>query len=340
MKKNSLKRVFSAIALTAVAASATSMAAFAEGTTVGDEYNGFTMDEILNEATVKPELFVAIDGQRGGKVYNLAEVAGQTVNVTINVKGAADKYCSTGLHIYYDKRLEIPRNRVGRLNVTGGEAQELLTTKTPDEDPTAAEQDMLGFFVTTAGDDDFGYDGVFWQFDVKIPADAQEGDVFPIDIIYKSNPNAEDLFVNKDRNREGKLMQAYVFTKGIYNPKENNTFAASAEDLAKVKALADINKSMDGYIAIADAVTTTTTTTTTTTAAPTTTTTAAPTTTTTAGATTTTTAGATTTTTGKATTTTTGKTEPPKTGVAGAGVAVAGLAVALGTAFVLRKRED
>lgn len=340
MKKNSLKRVFSAIALTAVAASATSMAAFAEGedTTIGDEYNGFTMEEILNEATVKPELFVAIDGQRGGKVYNLAEVAGKTVNVTINVKGAADKYCSTGLHIYYDKRLEIPRNRVGRLNVTGGEAQELLTTKTPDEDPTAAEQDMLGFFVTTAGDDDFGYDGVFWQFDVTIPADAEEGDVFPIDIIYKSNPNAEDLFVNKNRDRGGKLMQAYVFTKGIYNPKENNTFAASAEDLAKVKALADIDKSMDGYIAIADAVTTTTTTTTT--AAPTTTTTAAPTTTTTGAPTTTTTGGATTTTTGNKGTTTTGTTQPPKTGVAGSGIAVAGLAVALGTAFVLRKKED
>ena len=38
MKKNSMKRAFAALAVAAVSASASSMAAFA------DEYNGFTMD--------------------------------------------------------------------------------------------------------------------------------------------------------------------------------------------------------------------------------------------------------------------------------------------------------
>lgn len=338
MKNNSVKRVFSALALTAVAASATSMAAFA------DEYNGFDMSAI-EQSTIKPQITLSVDGVDKGKVFSLEEAAGQTINVTLNVSGADEKYCSTGFHIYYDKRLEIPVNRFGIPQVSAGPAQEFLAMNPAEVDPTAEDQGMKGFFVTTAGSADYGIDGVLWSFPFTVPADAQKGDVFPIDIIYKSNPNAEDLFVNRQVNQQGQLMQAYVFTKGIYNNTENNTFAASAADVEKAPALADIDKSMDGYIAIAAETTTTTTETTTTT---TTTTVAPPTTTTTeeivvSTTTTTTVSGATTTTTtAKGTTTTKPTTKPdsPKTGVAGAGVAVAGLAVALGTAFVLRKRED
>mgnify|MGYP003320904214 CR=1 FL=1 len=122
-------------------------------------------------------------------------------------------------------------------------------------------------------------------------------------------------------------------------------------------------KFAEGYIQVDGAVTepTTTSTTqiTTTTAAPTTTTTAAPTTTTTAASTTTTVSSAVSTTTTvaesstaadststtKAQSTTTKKgsgksSDSPKTGVTGVGVAVAGLAVAVGTAFALKKKED
>ena len=121
-------------------------------------------------------------------------------------------------------------------------------------------------------------------------------------------------------------MQASAFVKGIYN--EDRAFGASAANVEKVAALANINTTMDAYVAIADEEPVETTATTAT-AAPSSSTTAA------SGATTSAKASSST-----KSATTTKAADAPKTGVAGCGVAVAGLAVALGTAFVLRKKED
>ena len=44
-------------------------------------------------------------------------------------------------------------------------------------------------------------------------------------------------------------MQAYTFKKGIYSS-DNPTFTATAADILKVPALANINKTYDGYIAV------------------------------------------------------------------------------------------
>lgn len=355
--KNSLKRAASIIALGVVATSACSLNAFAEGSKFSAD-GGYSADQISASA-VKPVITAS------KKVITLDE-AKNAQQIDITVSGADGKYCSTGMHIYYDSRLEIALNRANRPDVKIGEAGEMLVSKPADIDPTAADYKMEGFFVTTAGDDNLGFDGTLWTFNVNLPADAKEGDVYPIDIVYRSNATNEDLFVNKEVNAEGKLMQAYAWTQGIYNADFNNNFKADAADIAKCAGLADISKSADGYIAIAGAPPVTTTTTvpvTTTTTAPVTTTTTAPVTTTTSAIVTTTTAPVVTTTdssvvtststTEKTTTTkktttkktTTKKTtakkdDSPKTGVAGVGVAVAGLAVALGTAFVLRKKED
>ncbi len=346
--KNSLKRAASLIALGVVATSACSLNAFAEGDSKFSADGGYSAAEIA-ASTVKPTITAS------KKVITLAE-AKDAQQIDITVSGADGKYCSTGMHVYYDSRLEIALNRANRPDVKIGEAGEMLVSKPADIDPTAADYDMEGFFVTTAGDDNLGFDGTFWTFNVTLPADAKEGDVYPIDIVYRSNATNEDLFVNKEVNAEGKLMQAYTWTQGIFNEEYNNNFKADAADIEKCAALADISKSADGYIAIAGAPPVTTTTTvpvTTTTTAPVTTTTTAPVVTTTdssvvTSSTTTdkvTTEKATTTkkTTAKKTTakkTTAKKDDSPKTGVAGVGVAVAGLAVALGTAFVLRKKED
>ncbi len=162
--------------------------------------------------------------------------------------------------------------------------------------------------MSTGGEGDYGVDGTMWTLTFTIPADAEEGEVFPLDIVYQSAGTTKDAFFDVDRTEAGMLMEAYAFTQGIYSP-ENPTFAASAEDVAKCPNLANIDSTYDGYIAIAGAVETTTTT-------------------------------VATTTTTKAATTTGKKGDSPKTGVAGVGVAAAGLAVAIGTAFVLRKKED
>ena len=329
MKKNSFKRVASALAIAAVAASASSMAAFA------DEYNGFDMADI-NGSEIKPTVFISVDGTQGGKVFD-EDIAGKTVECTLNVTGAANKYASTGFHVFFDKRVKL--NMDGEYpDVTQGAAIGKLSPGEPVLDETDAN--MNGFFAATAGSSNRGNDGVMWTFNLVVPADAKAGDVFPIDIVYKSSKNAEDLFVNTEVDKAGNLMQAYVFTKGIYNPKENNNFAASAEDVAKCAALADISKSADAYIAIAGGTTTTETTTETTIETTTETTTEATTSaSTTAGSTT---SASTTSGTGTTSKAATGTTKNPKTGVSGtgAGLAVAGLAVAVATAFVLRKKED
>lgn len=341
MKKNSFKRVASALAIAAVAASASSMAAFA------DEYNGFTMDQINNSET-KPVVSISVDGNDKGVVYGVDEAKGKTVSVSVKVDGAQLKYASTGFHIYYSDKLELTTDPdFGTINVNAGKAITKLSPGTPKEDPTAGTG-FKGVFVCTAGDSNLGINGEMWNLEFKLPADAAEGDVYPIDIIYKSNENAEDLFVNTEVNQAGQLMQAYTFTKGIYNAKENNTFAAAAADVEKCAALGDIDKSYDGYIAVAGGTTSTETSATTTETETTTSTTVTETETTTssAAATSSTTKSSTTgkgsTTKGSSTASGTGTTKNPQTGVSGTGaaLAVAGLAAALATAFALRKKED
>jgi hypothetical protein len=362
MKKNSLKKVLAGAAVTAMAASMASMTAFA------DAQNGYDMAKIQSSA-VQPKITVTKE------VLTLEEAkANPTRTISISVEGANAKYCSTGMHFYYDNRLEAVKDPFGRVNVGKGPAINYLSAVEYKEDPTAVDYNTTdnkfgGVFFSTAGNADMGLDGVMFTLEFTIPDDAKEGDVYPFNILYRENEYGTDLFAAKAKTEESsKLMQAYAFTLGINSPQ--NLYASSADEPANVKAVMD-GTEYDGYIAIegpAETTTTTTTapatTTTTTTAAPvvtttkapaTTTATAAPVTTTEApassttaapGSTAKTTGGKTTAkTTAKATAKTTAKTtakatNAPKTGVAGVGVAAAGLAIAVGTAFVLRKREE
>ncbi|MBO5163441.1 MAG: NPXTG-anchored protein [Ruminococcus sp.] len=341
--KNSLKKAFSLVALGAVAVSAASMNAFAESEDARFSADGKFSAAEIEASEIKPVITATQE------VITLEDAkAAPMRKVQVSVTGANAKYAATGFHIYYDKRLEIEMDPFGGPKATRGAGAEYLTTKTPDLDPTAADFDMKGIFVCSAADMDKGLDGVVWEFNVTLPEDVAEGDVFPIDILYRSNKTNEDLFTNNAKDLPGRLMQAYTFTRGIYNPEYNPNFKAAAADVEKCAALADMNGAHDGYIAIADGeepVTTTTTTTTTATETDTDTTpstgasTAASTKTSTASVTSKKTTSKKTT--AKSTAKTTGKKDDsPKTGVAGVGVAVAGLAVALGTAFVLRKKED
>ena len=322
MNKNSLKKVMSALAVAAVAASATSVVASAAQYPDGQKTD-LTNYGTSADAKTNPVLTINVEGKGNEVVYDKAsDIAGKTITCTLDVSGANLKYASTGLHVFFDDRYELVLNEKGKA-ATKGAAIEDIMPAAPKEDPTAPEG-FKGFFVATAGEEDAGHDGTMWTFQLKVPEDAKKGDVFPIDIIYR-NEGAEDLFINKAVDEDGCNMQASAFVKGIFNP--DRAFGASAANVEKVAALANINTTMDAYVAIADEEPVETTATTAT-AAPSTTTTAA------SGATTSAKASSST----KASTT--AAKDAPKTGVAGCGVAVAGLAVALGTAFVLRKKED
>ena len=322
MNKNSLKKVMSALAVAAVAASATSVVASAAKYPNGQKTD-LTNYGTAGDAKTNPVLTINVEGKGNEVVYDKAsDIAGKTITCTLDVSGANLKYASTGLHVFFDSRYELVLNEKNKA-ATKGAAIEDIMPAAPKEDPTAPEG-FKGFFVATAGEEDAGLDGTMWTFQLKVPEDAKKGDVFPIDIIYR-NEGAEDLFINKAVDEDGCNMQASAFVNGIYN--EDRAFGASEANVKKVAALANIDTTMDAYVAIADEEPVETTATTAT-AAPSTTTTAA------SGATTSAKASSST----KASTT--AAKDAPKTGVAGCGVAVAGLAVALGTAFVLRKKED
>lgn len=308
MRKNSFKRIFAALALSAVATtSVASISAFAEGTSVGPQADGsyvkdengtlitYSADDIAGAAT-KPTM--------SASKITLTESeakANPTVTVEVSVSGADKMYASTGVHLYYDQRLTMAIDDFGYPDVVYGDAAAKLDQKTAEPGKT----EKGGLFVASGAKADFGRDGVLYSINFTLPEDVAAGEKYDLDLAYE----AGDLFTNNADDLEGRLMEGYMFTQGL----------------------------SDGYIEIVEDPTEPPTTTTTT--AATTTTTAADTTTTTAKPGTTTTAKPTTT--GKATTTTTGKkADSPKTGVAGVGVAAAGLVVAAGAAFVLRKKED
>lgn len=351
MKKNSLRSAVAALAVAAVSVTAASMNAFAAPEAAS---LGFTDDQIAASAN-KPYVTLTkkvlnIDDARTAikdENGNITGYKGNTVQISMSVtEDASKKYAATGFHVHYDPRLEVAIDDFTEdLAIEPGPALSRISPSGPVDDPTAEEQGMKGFFVCSSGNANYGAGGVMWNATMILPDDVAEGDVFPLDIYYIESKVNEDLFVNTEKNETGNLMQAWVFTKGIYNELWNPNFAADAADIAKCDALKNIDNTYDGYIAIQDAppvTTTTTVVTTTTTEAPvieTTTTTAAP------------VVVTTTSSTGKPVTTASTTKKPgavttkpngsaPKTGVAGVGVAAAGLAVALGTAFVLRKKED
>ena len=249
-----IRKLISAISASILAISAIPMTVNAAD--YPDGRNGFGYSA---EATVKPVLTIDIDGMGNQVVYDdVSEIAGKTVTCSLNVSGADYSYCSVGIHIFYNERLEIVPNSYGKV-ATKGEAidyEDPITGKiiyylfsSSKEDPTAPEG-FKGFMLAACGDGDYGGDGTMWTFTLKIPDDAQKGDVFPIDIIYR-NGGAEDLFINKACDENGYNMQAYAFTKGIFNSKNPNGFNQS-ENVAKVAALENIGGDMDAYIAIDD----------------------------------------------------------------------------------------
>ncbi len=228
-----LKRLVSAVLACLTTFSTVSATAFA-----GEIYT-FT-DEEIDSAPVKP--VITIDS----KLISTKELkeSDNQVEISVNVSGADMKYASTGLHICYDNRLTIAEK-------SSGYAIDYLNMTISSEYTPSYEYGMNEIFLATSGNKCSGMDGTMWTITFILPDDAKNNDVFPIDIAYKENSETADMFSNVTNNRDGQLMSAYTFTKGIYNGNENN-FRAEPQDILKCPALAYIDESYDGYIAIAD----------------------------------------------------------------------------------------
>ena len=320
--KNTLKRTFAALAATALTASMASMTAYAEAmSNYCDKqdnqeaaYDGsyWVQPKTWGETKIDPSTYTGDAKITIDKIELTVDEAKANPTQIVAIKGTGiqDKISTIGFHVLYDTRLTI--NKQGRKYADIGDALKDFTNEEVYIEPGLLNE------VAAAGGD-YTYNGTIFTFSFTVPSDVKGGEVFPVGIRYQYDGTTGDLLYNANQNAEGKLQMAYLFTQGIEN----------------------------GYIKITPPVTTTSTTTTTTTTSTTTTST-----TTTTGSDTTPTTTSTTvsgstkagsTTTKKAagkTTTTTKASDAPKTGVAGVGVAAAGLAIAVGTAFALRKKNE
>lgn len=240
------KKTISAVSACLMIFSIVSATAFA-----GEIYT-FTEKEI-DSAPVRP--VITIDS----KILSMEEVKeyDNKTEISVKVKGADMKYASTGLHICYDNRLTIAENKYGYPDIEKGNAIKYLNMALSDENPSSSEYGMKEIFLATSGNNCYGMNGTMWTINFILPDDVQEGDIFPIDIVYKENSETADMFSNVTNNRDGQLMSAYTFTKGIFNGIENN-FRADVNDIEKCPSLADISADADGYIAIESTFETTT----------------------------------------------------------------------------------
>lgn len=232
-----LKKIISVFSAVSVAFSAV------YATALADEKNGFTQAEI-DASEVKPTITIE------SKLLTAEEAKGnEYIEIPVIVSGAQYKYASTGLHIYYDSRLEIAKNTLGFPDVEKGSAIKNLSLLHPEEDPSAAETGMKGIFLVTAGDKITGTDGTMWTLKFALPDDAESGDVFPIDIVYRENKKTSSMFSNVTNNSDGQLMSAYVFTRGICNG-VTKQFVPDSDDVSRCPAISELSADVDGYIAI------------------------------------------------------------------------------------------
>ena len=198
---------------------------------------GFSADEIIL-SPVKPTITLT------KKVISY-EDAKETQQIDVMVSGADLKYCTTGIYIEFDSRVQVNLDKIGRVDA-------------------AIQQGLFGFakvseydnknviFLSTSATENYGCDGILWSFNVTLPSDAKSGDVYLFDISYSGMSTGGSLFMGRDASAEDKLMQAYTFTRGIYNKDYNYNFKAEEDDVYRCTELAEIPGYVDGYIAVAD----------------------------------------------------------------------------------------
>jgi hypothetical protein len=197
-----------AAVMTAVTASTMVMTALAAGPASGttgeyDIYNATGID--LDSAIVTPTLSLSRIEVPINKVND-----NRVLTVELTVSGADEQYASTGLHISYDERLTLVPNKKGKCATLGPAGDSLMAGSRKGLYPN-------DFFVYSAAEGNYGYDGVLWSFQLQLPETVNVGDTFPIEILYRGENGNNDAFKNVEGHGQDicDKMEAWVFTKGI-----------------------------------------------------------------------------------------------------------------------------
>ena len=199
-----IKKIFAGLIAGACLVSSGSMSfpAFADKA-VGQEYDLKGLDP--EQSSVKPTLSLS---QIKVPINVVKENPVQKIE--LSVEGADKKYAPTGLHIKWDERLTLVFQ-----DDEAAQRGEVIKDESGWNVEILPYDNDKAMFLTTAGKNNSGTDGVLWEFLLQVPEDAQVGDKYPIEIEYQSRLLADDLFNNEDKDEEGNLMQAWVFTQGI-----------------------------------------------------------------------------------------------------------------------------
>lgn len=143
---------------------------------------------------------------------NAEGMPGETVEITLSVNGADNKWCSSGIHIIYDESLvcvpseadpEAPSYKKGPA------VEEMLAciAKLWTEDllPELEQDNKHSVFFCSAGEGDCGKDGDIATFSFVIPENAESGKVYDIEFFYREG----DMFANSASEQD---FQDYAFS--------------------------------------------------------------------------------------------------------------------------------
>ncbi len=293
MRKNSLKRIFAALSLSAVAVtSVTCIGASAEEESTEESTEASEDTDDSSDSSLTPGaqsdggwvykdvdgsyVYIDADTIAASPAKNYITVdevegaAGAEVTVNIAIEGTGD-WAATGIHVNYDTE---------NLTLTSIDWSDEVYMSNIILAKTYLEYDG-GVFFTTAGSSASGIT-TYASLTFTVTDDAVVGDYYPVSIGYVDG----DLCTNIEYDSyEQKVITGFAFLNctngGVYIPEEGEVAAIAEEEEEEEEE---------------------------------------------EEATTTTAMGT--------------ATSSPKTGVAGVGVAAAGLVIAAGAAFVLRKKED
>lgn len=202
---------------------------------------GFSAEQIA-ASPVKPVLTLP-------QIVLPSSYAGKEYTFDLCLDGCDGEYSSFAFHLRYSSALEIVQNgNSGILSIAKGIA--LADNAVLNFGETNGEDyGWKGVYLYHTGSENNGGNGSIARITVKIPDYASSGDIYPLDIVFRSNDNIRKTGAAAEANQ---LMQAYLFTQGIYNKEYNNTFTAAPENIAMISKLAQFSGAYDGYIAISD----------------------------------------------------------------------------------------
>ncbi|NLT10772.1 MAG: hypothetical protein GXY08_14970 [Ruminococcus sp.] len=131
-------------------------------------------------------------------------------SVRFSYSGPEQEVSTLSFHVYYDTRM-MPL--VGRRGHYFNDSHDAFVDFTIEDSLVQPGE----LFVTASSGGNNLYAGNMFSVDFQIPADAAIGDIYPIGIVYKQEGKKNDLFLDADNTRAGRLHMAYVFSQGIEN---------------------------------------------------------------------------------------------------------------------------